>query len=528
MAYRLPSHLHRNRYGTLYFRLAVPLDLRPIVGKAEIYRSLHTASVRQAANSAQTLRIALQRLFHELRVYGGEHLSEDAQNALRTLLDSRKREAHLMEQRDELAEQLSALQSELLRRDAERLREMHALQAHARTAAIAAHGLGHRQAVDTLSHATQLTAKAPAGPLLSEVIDAFIAEKKARDRWESKTEEAKRHGFRLFSQFMTERLGHEPHTNEIDRAACVAFLELLKKLPPNITKNHAGRPLSEVAALDLKPLSPRSINKNIESVSGLFSWAKEIPSYAINGNPAYQLSIPEDRKNRKRAFSNNELIALLSHESFKTRTFLHSYHYWLIPMALHTGARLGELCQLRLADFVTDDAIHCISITDEDEDQHLKNKNSKRLVPIHSFLIEIGLVRHVEKLRAKAQDRLFPEINLTHGSSHEASKWFNDDRRYSDSCGVTDPDTNFHSFRHTFITRTTDQEGGAHLFDVAPLVGHEIGIITGDVYQTVSTKDRQTITEKFKLPSDIKSLIPPVEQVTFGKRPPRKKRGETT
>ncbi|KVH47351.1 site-specific integrase [Burkholderia diffusa] len=528
MAYRLPSHLHRNRYGTLYFRLAVPLDLRPIVGKAEIYRSLHTASVRQAANSAQTLRIALQRLFDELRVYGGEHLSEDAQKALRTLLDSRKREAHLMEQRDALAEQLSALQSELLRRDGERLREMHALQAHARTAAIAAHGLGHRQAVDALSHATHHTAKAPAGPLLSEVIEAFIAEKKARDRWEPKTEEAKRHGFRLFSQFMTERLGHEPRTNEIDRSACVAFLELLKKLPPNITKKHADRPLSEIAALDLKPQSPRSINKYVGYVSGLFAWAKEIPTYDIKGNPAYQLSVAEDNKDKKRAFSDDELISFFSHRHFKERHFFHSYYYWLIPMALHTGARLGELCQLRVADFIVDEGVHCINITDEEDEQRLKNKNAKRLVPIHSFLIEMGLIRYVDTLKFDRQDLLFPEINFAHGNSHEASKWFNDKGRFSDSCGVTDPNTNFHSFRRTFITRATDQKGGgAHLFDVAPLVGHETGLITGDVYRTVSTEERKITVEKFQLPPEIKSLIPRVDHVTVGQRPSRKKRGDS-
>lgn len=548
MAYRLPSHLHRNRHGTLYLRLAVPTDLRPIIGKAEIYRSLHTASVRLAADSAQTLKIALQRLFDELRVWREKQLSDgyeaapDAllrdvvsqldqeerrrqQVALTKIVHDRKTQALQGEHDEELQQQAAAHAAELARRDAEHQRQMQALQARARATAIAAHGLGHRQAATTLSHAAALPAEAP---LLSEVIDAFIAEKKARDRWEPKTEEAKRHGFRLFNKFMTERLGHEPRTNEIDRAACVAFLELLKKLPPNITKNHADRPLSEVAKLDHKPLSPRSINKNIESVSGLFSWAKEIPSYEIKSNPAYQLSVPEGHEDKKRAFTNDELIALLCHQSFKARSVLHSYYYWLIPMALHTGARLGELCQLRLGDFTTIDGIDCINITDEEEEQSLKNKNAKRLVPIHSFLVEMGILRHVAKMKATDQDRLFPEINFKFGNSHEASKWFNDKGRFSDSCGVTDPDTNFHSFRRTFITRTTNQKGGgAHLFDVAPLVGHETGLITGDVYRTVSAEERKITVEKFRLPPEITALIPCVEQVTFGKRPPRKTRGET-
>jgi len=67
MAYRLPAHLHRNRHGVLYFRLTVPGDIRHLLNQREIYRSLHTSSVRQAADAAQTLRIELGAIFSELR-----------------------------------------------------------------------------------------------------------------------------------------------------------------------------------------------------------------------------------------------------------------------------------------------------------------------------------------------------------------------------------------------------------------------------------------------------------------------------
>lgn len=67
MGYRLPAYLHRNRHGTLYFRLAVPDDIRHVLGQKEIYRSLNTSSVRQAADAAQTFRITLGAIFRELR-----------------------------------------------------------------------------------------------------------------------------------------------------------------------------------------------------------------------------------------------------------------------------------------------------------------------------------------------------------------------------------------------------------------------------------------------------------------------------
>jgi hypothetical protein len=67
MSYRFPSHLHRNRCDIHYFRIAIPTDLRVHFGLAEIYRSLHTAKVTDAAHWAQALALSFKGLFRELR-----------------------------------------------------------------------------------------------------------------------------------------------------------------------------------------------------------------------------------------------------------------------------------------------------------------------------------------------------------------------------------------------------------------------------------------------------------------------------
>jgi len=63
MAIRLPSYLHRNRHGILYFRLTIPSEYRPYIGVSELYRSLGTASIREASPIAQSLYSALRRVF---------------------------------------------------------------------------------------------------------------------------------------------------------------------------------------------------------------------------------------------------------------------------------------------------------------------------------------------------------------------------------------------------------------------------------------------------------------------------------
>jgi len=67
MPYRLPSHLHRNRCGILDFRIAIRADLRHHFGMAEVYRTLSTAKVTEAALLAQTLALSFKALFRQLR-----------------------------------------------------------------------------------------------------------------------------------------------------------------------------------------------------------------------------------------------------------------------------------------------------------------------------------------------------------------------------------------------------------------------------------------------------------------------------
>lgn len=67
MVILLPSHMCRNRHGSLYFRLSIPPDLRSAFTTSEIYRSLRATSVRDAAPTAQALTIAFRSLFNRLR-----------------------------------------------------------------------------------------------------------------------------------------------------------------------------------------------------------------------------------------------------------------------------------------------------------------------------------------------------------------------------------------------------------------------------------------------------------------------------
>jgi len=64
----------------------------------------------------------------------------------------------------------------------------------------------------------------------------------------------------------------------------------------------------------------------------------------------------------------------------------YDYQFWLPLIALHTGARLNEIAQLRVEDIKDIDGIKCFYINEEHELKTLKNTNSMRYIPIHSAL----------------------------------------------------------------------------------------------------------------------------------------------
>jgi hypothetical protein len=72
----------------------------------------------------------------------------------------------------------------------------------------------------------------------------------------------------------------------------------------------------------------------------------------------------------------------------------------------------------------------------------------------------------------------------------------------------------FHSFRHLFITNVLDASVPPHM--LAPIVGHEAELITGQVYwnKKDATK-RLPAVQAFALPDDISQMFPCIEEVKF-------------
>ncbi|NIA54859.1 site-specific integrase [Massilia sp. TW-1] len=493
MAIRLPSHLHRARSGILHFRIAIPPDLLQHFTVREIYRSLRTASVRDATPTAQTLAQAIKRAFQQLR----SRTMSDQKKPLPDPFDASEwgltmewrlpdnSTLKLTTNETDTPEQVSAAVSAVMDRIGD---------------SGAASGSG-RVGVGAL-------APKKAIPLFSELIEDYKRDRLAANKWTPKTQDENLAVYKLCIDI----IGNLP-LNEIGEDHALTYVETLKKLPANMNKMPAyrGKTISEIIALNPPPMATRTINKSLERISSLFKFAISKPKYGLQYNPFSGRSLDESDAQPRLPFTVDELIRLFGAAEHAKRRYRTAYSYWLPLMGLLTGARLNELCQLHLSDFEIVGGIYCINIRDDEEGQRVKNKNARRLVPIHDKLIEAGLVRYVERLRAQGYDRLFPTLELTEdGYGKLPSRWFG---RFKERCGIMEKHTKvFHSFRHTFISTLLNNDVPETA--IAPIVGHEGMLVTSQVYWNVrDPAKRKPTVERFQPPPEVWQLVPKVEDI---------------
>lgn len=470
--------------------MAVPADLQHRFASKEIYRSLRTASIKEATATAQTLSNALRRAFTEIRQQPMSDQKETPTAPLITLddvLNRARKDLYLRARIDELEQTVDVLQ------DTQRADK----NQHDRTLAIAIRA-----------------ASQPKKPMIlfSQLVEDYKRDRLSTDEWTAKTQDENMAAYKLCMDI----IGDLP-IHDIDHERALTYLETLKKLPPNMNKMPAyrGKTIPEILALKPIPISTRTINKNVERISSLFKWATKQPKYTLQYNPFEGRSLDDSKAKRREPFTVEELIKLFGAAEHAPRRYATAYAYWLPIMGLLTGARINELCQLHLSDFEVIDGVNCINIQDEEEFQRVKNNSARRQVPIHDKLIDIGLIRYVERLRTQGKDRLFPALKPTKdGYGKVPSQWFGN---FKERCGVKGKQTKaFHSFRHTFISSLLDD--GVPELSIAQIVGHEGKRITSQIYWNVKDPLKcKRVVDRFQPPPEVWALIPKIEDITIVK-----------
>ncbi len=291
----------------------------------------------------------------------------------------------------------------------------------------------------------------------------------------------------------------------------VTLRDLALKRPARLKRGELRLPLAEVVRLCAGDTSrPRLDRKTVGLWLDLLSAAFERWARHRRGreNPvpgAKFLKVRKRIKLKARTSLTTEEIATFFASPLFTgcsditarripgKVVAHDEKFWIPLIAYYTGCRLNEIGQARLADVRSDVAsgIVFLDITVEEDDtdsasKTLKTAQSRRKMPLHPALLDLGFMNYVETVRASGAVHLFPNLPHRRGEhpTRALSKWLN---RYLDYLGITDKRKTFHSFRHSFkeacdnagITKViSDRLTGHASSDVSGMYGEGPNITT--------------------------------------------------
>lgn len=307
------------------------------------------------------------------------------------------------------------------------------------------------------------------GRMLSNVIAEYIRERVALKKWSEKTLSEANAVFELFV-----RVVGDIQIKNIDRKIMVNYMENIQNLPSNMNKipKFRGKNVNEILAMpNDNPISIRTVNKYIERISSMMNWC--VRQEYITRNPAMGLSISSKiSDDQQRAAYSLEDITRIKN-SLMRESKGKPERYWIPLIALYTGMRLNEISQLYSNDVVSNDGIWCFDINDE-KNKRVKNPSSKRQVPVHLKLIELGFMDYVEDVCKQGHSRLWMNLKeWRDGYSKDIGRWYG---RFNRTHVTKDPLKVFHSFRHLICD--TLKQAGVEVSIISEIVGHSGGSVT--------------------------------------------------
>lgn len=292
---------------------------------------------------------------------------------------------------------------------------------------------------------------------------------------------------------MIEDLGDIP-IGSVTREMSTNFKTHIRKLPRNRKKNpkYRDKDFHELVQMNVKDaIHTTTINKHLGYCSSFFEWSVN-HGYSHN-NPFKGLKLKKDTRPRdeRDRFSEKDLKKIFQKENYILYTKIEEKRYelyWTPLIGVFTGLRLGEITSLYIDNVREIKGSHrekrlCFDILVEPErtDKSLKTQSSRRIVPVHDTLIELGLIEFIQLLKIKdpKRERLFQELKYKSGNYNQnVSRWFN--TRYLPLLGLKTDKKNFHSFRHT-VSDHLKQKGIEPHF-INELLGHSSGNIDLERY----------------------------------------------
>lgn len=437
---KLASHLKQSPYGVFYFRIVVPVSLRPLCGgQCEVKRSLNTKNPTTARRLAYMLWThTAHRLGEAKRAMAGYDPKQFNPNDPSTwpsaATDARQWIAKIGEITIE-ADPSKPGDSEGA------LRALDILAKHRGARSVDSADLENIGRLGDYYTPPQTTA-APVDTTIrfSQARAIYLELVDKEPHLAVKTRGEMRSVFEHFLQWT--KNPHDPQLSQIDRPMIERYMNHLLLEKPNVRTKQLG-------------LAQSAVKKQLSFLNGLFKNRKsdfpkghEIPTEGVTPyRKGTQKKI--QKKNRYQPFDSGELQKIFAPETLGK--LVKPHEFWCPLFGLYLGARLEEISQLRLSDISQQGELTVLTIRADESAKaktRLKTESSERSVPLHRDLIALGFMDYLDDVRMVAPEgRVFPYLHFSSsGFGDVSSEGF---ARYLDSIGIIHTKKTFHSFRST-------------------------------------------------------------------------------
>ena len=332
----------------------------------------------------------------------------------------------------------------------------------------------------------------------------FLDDQVSIGAWEKQSASQARATFRLFCEIC----GDKP-LSRYTRTDAALFRDTLQRLPGDYGKAAAYKGLSAnkiIAAHGARPVNARSPLLTAKTVKRHFSalsalWQAKLPEAEVSENIFSGFRFGPARKAasaQRDMWEKGELAKLFSTPvwtgslSASRRSAPGSYlekdeKFWLPLIAVFSGLRQEEICQLRMCDLRSEGDTWLFDIR-LGGDKKLKNATATRRVPVHPELLRIGLLKLL-KPGARSDALVFPGLRpggADDRRGHNFTKWFT---RYRKDVGLYRSGLDFHSFRHT--AKTLMHIAGTETAVIDRVTGH---VTPGETARYTKTSSLDQLT----------------------------------
>lgn len=457
---RVVRHLVKNKLGHFYVRVYVPKDLREIVKKKELRRSLRTTCEAIAYRRSHIYVEGFRRYFRSLRercgmLYDGIHFTQmiSIGNLTKTFPDGRKEIAENVTLEGEIEEKFLA---GMIGDGGDKLAESDDIVTVDIVEAVPV----VESSLEIAADLSKVDVYAIERPRFSELVERIYRSKKRRREKADKPVDSRWfNDYRLVEHLLIESIGNK-YIDKYTETDAQQFFDDLSGLPKGYTKAKKWQkvPLREVVD---NPMYSSEENMSDSRLYNLELRANAIFSAGVKLGKLKYSVFHEFIRDKPGSVSWEPFSGVDLCKIFDAHIPLNvawPSHYWVPLIALFTGMRRSEIFY-RVADDIQQDrdGVWYIDIHRRNG-ARTKNKASVRKLPIHSRLIDMGLIEYVTKVAKQcgAGARLFPEYEDCKGQAgYKFSDYF---ANYMDLVGITHYRKVFHSFRTTFINELESLE----------------------------------------------------------------------